>query len=64
MATAADDGSVRLRGVKRARIYGALKDLGPGAKLVTFTNDGHTLLTGGIDGVVRIWPLPEQKANR
>jgi WD40 repeat protein len=37
----------------------ALKDLGPGAKTLAFSNDGRTLLTGGLDGIVRLWTLPE-----
>ena len=64
IASAADDGSVRLRGLKRSRIYGTLKGLGPGAKSVTFSNDGRTLLTGGIDGIVRLWPVPEAQLAR
>lgn len=59
MASAAEDGTVRLRGLKHARLYGALKDLGPGAKTLAFSNDGRTLLTGGLDGIVRAWTLPE-----
>ena len=59
IATAAEDGCVRLRGLKRSRIYGALKDIGPGAKTLAFSSDGRTLLTGGLDGIVRLWPLPE-----
>ena len=31
-ASAAEDGTVRLRGLKRSRLYGALSNLGPGAK--------------------------------
>jgi WD40 repeat protein len=27
--------------------------------MLAFTNDGRTLITGGQDGVVRLWSLPE-----
>jgi WD40 repeat protein len=36
-----------------------LTGLGSGAKTVAFGNDGRTLLTGGQDGVIRLWSLPD-----
>jgi WD40 repeat protein len=59
LASASEDGVVRLRSLKRSRQLLALPGIGSGAKTVAFTNDGRTLLTGGQDGVVRLWTLPE-----
>jgi len=58
LAIASDDGAVRLRSLKRSRNQWALSG-GPGATTVTFTNDGRTLVTGGRDGMVRLWSMPE-----
>jgi serine/threonine protein kinase len=59
MASAAEDGTVRLRNLKRSTVFGDLTVLGPGAKTLAFSYDGRTLVTGGLDGMVRFWPLPE-----
>jgi len=59
MASASEDGVVRIRSLKRLRTYIPLTGAGSGAKAVAFSNDGHTLLTGGQDGVIRLWSLPE-----
>ncbi len=73
IASAADDGTVRVRGLRRTRIYWSLNSSvlgGPsqrplgsagGAQALAFTNDGSALLTGGEDGVVRQWSLPEPR---
>lgn len=64
IASAAEDGAVRVRGYKRTRLYWSLNGIADGglmhgASTLTFSNDGRTLLTGGRDGVVRLWTLPE-----
>ncbi|HML27914.1 MAG TPA: hypothetical protein PKE16_03575 [Hyphomicrobium sp.] len=58
LASASEDGVVRIRSLKRPRNYLPLPGIGSGAKSVVFSNDGRTLLTGGQDGVIRLWALP------
>ena len=59
VASASEDGVVRIRSLKRPRSFLPLTGLGSGAKTVAFGNDGRTLLTGGQDGVIRLWSLPD-----
>jgi WD40 repeat protein len=59
MASAAEDGSVRVRGVKSARPYWTLNALQSGARTLAFDTDSRQLITGGQDGVVTIWSLPQ-----
>ncbi len=59
LAVACEDGAVRLRSLKRSRNQWALAGGGTGATNVVFTNDGRTLMTGGRDGIVRLWSMPE-----
>ena len=58
LASASEDGVVRVRSLKRPRNYLSLAGIGSGAKSVAFSNDGRALLTGGQDGVIRVWSLP------
>ena len=58
IASASEDGVVRVRSITR-RANWTLGGIGSGARTLAFTNDGHTLLTGGQDGVVRTWSLPD-----
>ena len=61
LVSAAEDGTVRIRGLKRTRSYWALtlNGMGQGARTVAFAPDGRSLITGGQDGVVTLWVLPE-----
>ena len=58
LASASQDGVVRIRSITR-RSNWTLGGMGSGARTLAFTNDGHTLLTGGHDGTVRMWSLPD-----
>ena len=59
LASASEDGVVRLRSLKRPHSFWSLNGIGSGAKVLAFTNDGRTLVTGGQDGVIRLWSLPD-----
>ena len=61
LVSAAEDGTVRIRGLKRTRSYWALtlNGMSQGARTVAFAPDGRSLITGGQDGVVTLWVLPE-----
>ncbi len=63
IASASEDGVVRVRSLKRPRSYLPLTGLGSGPKSVVFSNDGRTLLTGGQDGVIRLWSCPKRKSR-
>ncbi|MEI9899035.1 MAG: hypothetical protein WDN31_01685 [Hyphomicrobium sp.] len=58
LASAGEDGTVRLWNLPRGRITRALTGHIGGATVVAFAPDGQHLVSAGVDGRVRLWAIP------
>jgi len=57
LATAGEDGSVKLWSLRPTRIMGTLGDRIGTVRALNFSRDGRRLLAAGQDGVIRVWSL-------
>ncbi|MFC7760054.1 WD40 repeat domain-containing protein [Catellatospora bangladeshensis] len=60
LATASDDGTVRLWDLATQQARTTLTGHSSGVRSVAFSPDGRTLATGGYDGKARFWSIPSQ----
>ena len=63
LASAADEGIVRLWDAKRGRTIRSLGGHAGGAKAVSFAPDGSRLASAGADGMIRIWSVPPARTR-
>jgi WD40 repeat protein len=57
LASASDDGSVRLWEFRRGRGARIVQALGTDVRGLSFSPDGRRLASAGGDGIVRVWEV-------